>query len=383
MKNLSVMIKPASSLCNLRCKYCFYADVAEHRDTECHGVMTDATVEAMLKSIESECKPLDRVQFIFQGGEPTLAGLDFFRSFVSRVTRWKGISFSYAIQTNGLLLDDAWCAFLSQYGFLVGVSLDLLPDAHDATRVDGAGRGTYLRTVEKLALLRRHRVDFNVLCTLTDEVARHPDAVWEQVVRLGLDYVQFTPCLAPMDGHSSYALTPARFASFYTRLFALWYAEFRRGGRRSVKLFDDVVNLLLLGRPTACGMDGACRGQLVVEADGSAYPCDFYCLDEYCLGSIARMPPSRLLQSDAMKKFLSRAHKTGRLCDSCPYRRFCGGGCERMQRAVYCTGDDAACGYRSFLDACGGTLLTLAGEVRRAYQNQNQTDSSDPTGGKK
>jgi len=367
MKTIRMMIKPASSLCDMRCKYCFYADVADARAVCSFGMMSDETTDLMLYSIKSELDAGDAVAFAFQGGEPTLAGLSFFRQFVEKTATWKDIRVSYALQTNGLSLDGEWCAFLKEHRFLVGLSLDLLQDSHDATRVDAKGNGTYRRVCDTMALLKKHGVDFNVLCTLTNDVARHPKQVWNQLVSLGIDYVQFTPCLGELDEHavSPYALTPERFASFYTQLFGLWYADFQKGRGRSIKLFDDIVNQMVLGRPTGCGMNGVCQAQLVIEADGSAYPCDFYCLDEYRMGNITSEHVSELLASEGAKAFLARAHQMPRLCGDCRYARFCGGNCKRMQKEICCVGDDHSCGYRAFLDACGGTLAQLAERVRR------------------
>ena len=359
------MIKPASSLCDMRCKYCFYADVADARAVRSFGMMSDETTDAMLKSIASELEAGDAVGFAFQGGEPTLAGLPFFRRFVEKTREWKNIRVSYALQTNGLSLDAEWCAFLKEHRFLVGLSLDLLQASHDATRVDAGGSGTYRRVCDAMTLLRGHGVDFNVLCTLTSDVARHPKQVWDQLVKLGVDYVQFTPCLGDLDASPSpFALTPERFASFYRRLFALWYADFRAGKRRSVKLFDDVVNQLVLGSPTGCGMDGVCRAQLVIEADGSAYPCDFYCLDQYKMGNITTDPIDALLHSEGAKAFLARSHAPLRICADCRYARFCGGNCKRMRGEICCSESGTFCGYRDFLDACGAQLAALAQNVR-------------------
>ncbi|MBE6588607.1 MAG: SPASM domain-containing protein [Ruminococcaceae bacterium] len=368
MKNIHLMIKPASSLCNMRCKYCFYADVSDLRSIPSYGMMSEQCMDAMLKNVFSELEAGDGVHFIFQGGEPTLRGLDFFRAFVARVSLWHGIRVSYALQTNGILLNEEWCDFLKEHRFLVGVSFDLLSDAHDSARVRADGSGTSSRVLACIALLKKKGVDFNVLCTLTQEVARHPQTVWKQICKLGLSYVQFTPCMAELDGGDShYSLTPERFSSFYIQLFGLWYAAFQRGERCSVKLFDDVVNLMLLGKPTACGMNGDCQLQLVVEADGSVYPCDFYCLDEYKMGNITKDGVRALLGSSAAKTFLERAHTLPTLCEHCRYRRFCGGGCRRMRREIFCADGGTLCGYQRFLDACGGQLSSLAAEIRRVY----------------
>lgn len=367
MKQLSIMLKPASSLCNLRCRYCFYADIADLRDVRSYGVMPVERAQAMLRHLHGQLAPGDRIQFAFQGGEPTLAGLSWFREFVQAVSAWDPqIQVSYALQTNATLLDEDWCRFLAENRFLVGVSLDLLPQCHDDARVDAEGKGTYQRCLDALTLLNRHRVEYNVLCTLTRQVARHPQQVWRRVKELDIRYVQFTPCLDALDtpGANPYALTPQRFAQFYTQLFPLWLEDYRRGQYRSVKLFDDVVNLMAYGVPTACGIQGYCQPQLVVESDGSVYPCDFYCLDAYRIGSILEDSLEHLL-TNARNSPAQRREPLPQLCGGCPYRRFCGGGCKRMQREILCIGRDTFCGYRTFLDSAGGALRQIARQQRR------------------
>ncbi len=366
LKQLTILLKPASSLCNLRCKYCFYADVSQQREIISCGIMEEATVDAILKNLAIVLEPGDRMRFLFQGGEPTLAGLSFFQRFVDKVSAWDAnIEVSYSLQTNGILLDEEWCRFLKDNDFLVGVSWDILPDCHDAVRVDATGRGTNSKVLDCIALLDRFGVEYNVLCTLTGAVARHPRQVWKQLCKWDIDYVQFTPCIDEIHMESPYALTPKRFASFYIQLFDLWYEDYKNGKFRSVKLFDDVVNLLVFGRPTACGMNGSCQPQMVVEADGSVYPCDFYCLDEYKLGNLKEQSPMELLSCEKIKAFLNRSHESPKLCETCHYRKFCGGNCKRMQKEICCFGDDTYCGYREFLEKCGPTLAQIARQCTR------------------
>lgn len=364
MKNLSVMIKPASSGCNLRCKYCFYADVAQMRQVPSFGRMTRDTTQKLLQNIHRDLVPGDRIHFAFQGGEPTLAGLPYFQEFVRLTGQWgREIQVSYSLQTNGTLLDGAWCEFLKKNQFLVGVSLDILPECHDFVRVDAKGDGTYRQVTEAIGLLERYGVAYNVLCTLTNSVARHPGRVWKEIQRLNLQYVQFTPCLDELEqpGQSPYALTPGRFASFYIQLFRHWEQAFRQGQYRSIKLFDDVVNLLAYGLPTACGMDGHCRPQMVVEADGSVYPCDFYCLDQYKTGNLTGQSLREIYESPVNRAFSQRPHTRPRPCGDCPYGSFCGGNCKRMQGA-FC--GDTLCGYRQFLDAAMPALQAIARQQR-------------------
>lgn len=366
------MIKPASSLCNLRCKYCFYTDVSEHREICSYGIMTQETTDALLASLEAGMKDGDHLIITFQGGEPCLAGLDYFKYFTDQISRWnKEVRVDYALQTNGTLIDEAWCDFLLDKKFLVGISYDLLPQAHDLARVDAKGKGTYKAVTRTIQLLDRKKVDYNILCTLTNPIARHPQQVWKKICEADFRYVQFTPCMDDLDssGKNPYALTPERFASFYIQLFQLWYRDYRAGRYRSIKFFDDVINLLAFGIPTACGIDGLCRPQLVVEADGSSYPCDFYCLDPYRLGNLAHDSLESLLASPRMTSFLERPRDQVDLCATCPYEVFCGGGCPRMQAFTSCSAQDQSCGYRTFLDACGEALLDIVKEqkaLRRA-----------------
>ena len=332
--------------------------------------MTDETVERMLENIRRDLSPGDRVTFAFQGGEPTLSGLPFFRHFTELVARWDPvIRVSYSIQTNATLLNDEWCRFLAEHLFLVGVSLDMLPESHNAVRVDAGGSGTYGQVRQAIALLEKHRVEYNVLCTLTNEIARYPKRIWSQLCKLDIRYVQFTPCLDELEksGESIFALTPRRFSSFYKGLFPLWLESLQKGNYRSIKFFDDVVNLMAFGSPTACGINGVCQPQVVIEADGSVYPCDFYCLDCYSMGNITRNRLSDMQESPGRIAFLNREHRIPKLCGSCRYARFCGGNCKRMQRQI-CYGEtDDYCGYQDFLDTCGGALQQIAKDQRRRH----------------
>lgn len=369
MKNLSIMIKPASSLCNLRCKYCFYADIADLRDVKSYGIMPISSMHTMLERIHDQLSPGDRLTFAFQGGEPTLAGLPWFEDFVDTVKRWgKDIQVGFALQTNATGLTEDWCAFLTKNDFLVGVSWDILPQCHDGARVDAQGQGTNDLVRQALKRLSEHRVSYNVLCTLTRQAARHPQKIWKLLDEENISYVQFTPCLDALDQpkKNPFALTPQRFASFYSQLFPLWLADFRAGRYRSVRLFDDLVNLAAYGIPTSCGIDGRCQPQLVVEADGSVYPCDFYCLEQYRLGSILE-DDLETLYHRSVTSSTKRPAPLPAQCGCCPYQAFCGGGCRRMRREVFCAEGASPCGYRQFLDSCMPQLKQLARE-QRAFQ---------------
>lgn len=353
MKHLSIMIKPASSLCNLRCKYCFYEDVAENRTVPSLGIMSIDTMKAVIDSIFDSLSDKDELTLAFQGGEPTMAGLEFFEKlseYVDSKLKEKRVRLSYAIQTNATTLTKEWCEYFSKYHYLVGVSLDLHRGCHDSLRLDAGGNGTFDRVLSGIELLRAENVEFNVLCTLTESLAQYPRKVWDMIVKNNFEYVQFTPCLGELGSKTPYELSPKRFAEFYKDIFDRWYVDLLNGKGRSVKLFDDIANLFLYGTRTACGINGKCSPQIIVEADGSVYPCDFYCLDQYRLGNLAS-ENLLLLYKKSEESESKKREPLPKMCSQCRYLVNCGGGCKRMRSSVCFTDENKEyCGYRELLD---------------------------------
>lgn len=368
MKQLSIMIKPASSLCNLRCKYCFYSDVSSHREKKSYGIMSLETVDRLIENVFRDLNSGEHLNIAFQGGEPMLAGLDYFEHFIEKVNSVKAyVSVSYALQTNGILLDEAWAAFLEKNHFLVGLSLDASAQFHNAARVDAMGNGTFKQVASARKLLERYRVPYNVLTVLTKKIARHPQAVWKFLQDNGITYVQFLPCLESMgsDRADPFALDPESFAAFYITLFRIWFSDMKRGKYTSIKLFDDIVNQLAFGILTACGQDGRCRPQIVVEADGSVYPCDFYSLDRFCMGNLRVQSLRELAHAPQTDLFCREVPPECLLCHKCRYHTFCGGGCKRMRQAVFGGVNGQKCGYQIFLDQCFDDLCCVAQMQKR------------------
>lgn len=365
MKQVSLMIKPASSLCNLRCKYCFYSDITALREVESYGIMHKEIAASVIENAFCGLADGDRALIAFQGGEPTLAGLAFFENFITLVKRQPlKISVDYALQTNGINLNEAWCDFLRNNNFLVGLSLDGYAENHNQYRVDPKGKGTYARVMATKQLLDQKRVPYNVLCTLTNPLARHPQKVWRFLLKENIRFVQFTPCLGGLrQTQTPWALTPQRFHSFYTGLFPLWRDELQKGNYISVKLFDDIVNLFVRRQVTSCGLHGRCQLQHIVEADGSLYPCDFYVLDQYKGGNLAEMS---LAQADSLLHntgFIDSRKALPTACETCRYRNICAGGCKRMEN-VYVS-ESGFCGYRQLLDDIGEELCRIGDELIR------------------
>lgn len=353
MRHFSVMIKPASSQCNLKCAYCFYHDISNQRSTYSYGHMSHDTMKSMLSNIFSDLEPSDSITFVFQGGEPLLAGINYFESFVKQVRCLQGnVDVDYTLQTNGTLLNKTWCEFLKKHDFLVGLSLDGFEKTHNEHRLDKEGKGTYHRVLKAKSLLDESLIEYNVVAVLTKALAEQPKKFWETIQTLKVPYIQIIPCLSNRSEETAntYSIKPRDFAYFYTRLFDYWKQDYDRNKFISIKLFDDILNLLVLQRCTACGMTGECSPQFVIEADGSTYPCDFYAFDEYKIGNMSNQTLLELLSSKEMKRFLMRSHTKMDMCEQCSYYAICKGGCERMHQDVCGSKDSVFCGYKRFLD---------------------------------
>lgn len=364
MKHISVLIKPASSACNLRCEYCFYADVSEKRACTSFGKMNIEVMESMLDHVFMDLEAYDHVTFNFQGGEPTLAGLDYFKAFTSYVAHKQDRQVvHYGIQTNGTLLDDQWCKLFKEHKFLVGLSMDGGKDSHDQYRKDARKQGTYTRVMAAKKRLDAHAIEYNVLCVLTNPLARHPRQVFNFLLEHQIRYIQFIPCLNELDSpdRSVYALTPERFASFYKGLYPLWEQECRKGNYLHVSFFDHHLQLFANGTVGTCGMIGQCQLQYVIEADGSVYPCDFFVLDEWCIGNITEHRLSELARSQQAGCFIQDKPPLSKYCTACTHKEMCNGGCKRMKEACYVNDKESYCGYQDFLDQYLARLLRLVG----------------------
>lgn len=198
MADMNVLIKPASGLCNLQCTYCFYHDEANNRETKSYGFMTEETLEEIIKkTIESSDTGCT---IAYQGGEPTLRGLEFFEKSVEFQEKYNrhGIKIHNAIQTNGTLLDEKWARFLAKNRFLVGISLDGTAFTHDRFRVNGQGEGTFGKVIETIELLKKYGVSFNILTVVNALTAKKIPQIYRFFSDQGYEYLQFIPCLNPL-----------------------------------------------------------------------------------------------------------------------------------------------------------------------------------------
>ncbi len=360
MPPLSLMMKPASGNCNMRCRYCFYADETQNRKVASYGVMTVDTLEKVVRCALERAS--GSCTFVFQGGEPTLAGLDFFRTFIELEKRHngKGLAIHHAIQTNGYALDESWARFFRENHFLVGLSLDGCKELHDGFRVDALGQGTHKRVMRAAQILTQNHVDFNILTTVTAQVARQTQKVFQFYLRNNLRYQQYVPCLDPLGeerGRQPYSLTPELYAQFLKRLFDLWYGEVACGNLLYIRYFDNLVGMLRGEAPENCSMLGFCPKQYVVEADGGVYPCDFYVLDAYRLGSLTT---DSFEQIDLCRDELGFTQKSLEIdahCKACRWYGLCRCGCRRERTQGR---NDFCAAYQAFFEYAMPRLQQVA-----------------------
>jgi uncharacterized protein len=374
MKYFNTMIKPSSSLCNMRCSYCFYADVSDHRSVKSFGFMSEETacllIDRVYEYITSE---ETTVTFSFQGGEPTLSGLEFFEHFVmyAQTKKPRSCSLLFSIQTNGYLIDEKWAEFFTKNHFLVGVSLDAYRDIHDYYRKDSSNRGTYKKIEQAVACLERHQVEYNILSVISREYARHPTAIYNFYRKQHYDFVQLIPCLTSLDEEGKTKtkadLTPRLYADFLKSFFDLWEKDYFKGNILHVREFENLLSKFLGVHAEQCGMMGYCTPQFIVESDGSVFPCDFYVLDEYKAGNIIDESIEKISKSKGIRKFLNDKEPLHPLCRECRAFSICNGGCKRYRK--FFAEEEGYCPYQDFLYHSMNGFMKIANDIRIKHPN--------------
>ena len=366
MPPVSILIKPASSMCNLKCKYCFYHSIADSRTVKSYGIMNDETMEQLIKKALEYAD--NACTFAFQGGEPTLAGLLYYRKFIDLAKKYnvKKVKINYAIQTNGIVINEEWARFLADNNFLTGISLDGFKDIHDSSRPDAGGKGSFTRVIEAIDLFNRFHVEYNILCVVNSYTARHVNKVYNFFKKNNFKYLQFIPCLDPLDekpGGHEFSLTPERYTYFLKNLFDEWYKDIVKGNMISIRYFDNLVGMSMGYPPESCGMSGICTAYFVVEADGGIYPCDFYVLDEWYLGNVRDVDLKDLQNSDKSNKFVEISKHIDPACRTCSFYSLCRGGCRRS-REPFVDGSPAlnyyCSSYKAFFEYAGSRLKEIA-----------------------
>ena len=361
----SLLIKPASAVCNLDCEYCFYLD----RDADPYKSlparrMTTDTLERLVDTYLFYSYP--NSVFAFQGGEPTLAGLKFFEKLVELQKQYGrgGQSVSNALQTNAVLLDKNWCDLFQAYNWLLGVSLDGPEEMNDRYRFNKEGRGTWKRVMESVELLQENSVEFNVLCVLSKANVDRPKELYRFYRSLGIDNLQFIP-LAEFDGEGNplpFTISAGQYGRFLCELFDQWWPD-RRKVR--IRFFDNIAEALAGQKPGSCTMHETCDSYVVVEYNGDVYPCDFFVEGAWKLGNIMLDSWSEIARRTRRYSFASKKTLAHPECQVCEYQSICHGGCPKLRHGPHRRFEDLDYFCQSYKMIYARSVEPLRGELRK------------------
>ncbi len=368
---LYLMAKPVGSRCNLRCDYCYYLEKEKLYSASGHGgmMMDDRVLETFIRQyIESQTTPA--VLFTWHGGEPLLRDRSYYEKIIALERRYaRGIRVDNAIQTNGTLLDDDWCRFFRDNGWLVGLSVDGPEDLHDRYRRTAGGGPSFAAVMRAIETLDRNAVDWNALAVVNVYNARHPDRFYDFFRSVGCHYIQFTPVVERLVRHADgrhlasvadtsapladFSVTPGLWGDFLCRVFDRWVSA--DVGTYFVQLFDATLANWVGVPPGLCSLGSYCGHAGVVEHNGDIYSCDHFVFPEYRLGNILDRPLLDMMYSGRQRDFGSaKRGALPRQCRECRYSRICNGECPRNRFAVTADGEPGLnylCGgYYRFFD---------------------------------
>lgn len=386
-----VMSKPIGPICNLDCKYCFYLEKQRLYPDQSNFRMRDDVLERYVRQY-IEAQDVPEVNFAWQGGEPTLMGLEFFKRVVELQRQYaNGKRITNALQTNGTLLDDAWCEFLREQQFLIGLSIDGPRELHDRYRLDKKGQPTFDRVMHGMGLLKKHGVDFNTLCVVNRANSQKPLDVYRFLKTEGSGFIQFIPLVERLGGEEGLAeppllkvlnppptsssgsvapwsVEPLAFGEFLCEIFDEWVRQ--DVGRVFVQLFDVQLGIWMGMPSTLCVFGETCGSAVALEHNGDLYACDHYVYPRYKLGSIMDANLRELVDSPQQQAFGQEKRDTlPRFCRECDVRFACNGECPKhrfMRSPNGEAGVNYLCaGYKRFFHHIDPYMKTMAQLLRQ------------------
>ena len=388
-----VMAKPSGSVCNIDCQYCFYLEKEKLYPGPGNWRMDDEVLELYVKQY-IEAQDVPAVNFAWQGGEPTLMGVDFFRRAVELQKRYAdGKEITNAFQTNGILLDDAWGEFLAANQFLVGLSVDGPEELHDRYRRDKGQKPTFARVMAGLEKLQKHKVEYNTLTVLQNHNADHPLEVYRFLKETGTHFMQFIPIversteepgpdglelIAPdFEGRSrvmKWSVGASQYGRFLTRVFDEWVR--RDVGRYFVQIFDVSLGSWLGQDASLCIFAETCGDALIIEHNGDLYSCDHFVYPENHLGNVREAAIRDMVAGPQQRQFGNDKRDTlPQFCRRCEYRKACNGGCPKHRFERTPEGEEGLnylCrGYKIYFGHVDPYMQFMAEELRRGRPAAN------------
>lgn len=380
---IHVLAKPTGAICNLDCAYCFFLD-KEMLYPGSRFRMSDDLLENYIRQL-IESHRTNEVTVAWQGGEPTMMGLEFYRRAIEYQNKYRkpGMTFHNTMQTNGTLLDDQWCEFLRENNFLIGISIDGPRELHDTYRVDKRGKPTFDKVMRGLRLLQKHGVEYNVLTTVNGINADHPLQVYRFLRdEAATTWIQFIPVVERLNegGVALYqkgatvsdrSVRPEQFGQFLTSIFDEWVRN--DVGRIFVQTFEAAArNWLGLASSGMCFFDATCGHGPALEHNGDLYSCDHFVEPDYLLGNIHQTDMLDLVGSERQRKFgQDKLDTLPRYCRECDVRFACHGECPKNRFVSTPDGEPGlnylCAGYKAFFHHVDRPLKILAGLLRRGH----------------
>ncbi len=388
-----IMTKPVGPICNLDCKYCFYLEKEMLYPNTRRWEMAPGVLERYIQQYIA-AQPVEEVHFAWQGGEPTLLGVDFFRTVVAlQQKHGGGKAINNALQTNATLIDDEWGHFLNENHFLVGVSLDGPRELHDHYRVDKGNAPTFDRVMRGLAKLKEHQVEFNTLTVVNRHNSQYPLEVYEFLKEVGSRFMQFIPVVErkaaepgsdglvlvqPSFRHSAevteWSVEPLAYGRFLTQIFDEWVKK--DVGRYFVQQFDVALESWLGLEASLCVFRKTCGSALAMEHTGDLYSCDHFVYPENKLGNITETNLEQMVSSQQQKSFgLDKLNSLPRMCRECDVRFACNGECPKHRFLTTPDGEPGlnylCAGYKHFFHHVDPHMQFMAAELRASRPPAN------------
>ena len=387
-RSVHVMAKPSGAVCNIDCTYCFYLEKEKlYPEKGKNWRMSDETLALYVRQY-IEAQDVPEVNFAWQGGEPTLMGVDFFRKAVLLQQQYaNGKTITNAFQTNGTLLDDEWGAFLGEHKFLIGISIDGPQEMHDRYRIDKGGYPTFNKVMQGVEVLKKHNVEFNTLTVLQAHNAQYPIEVYRFLKDMGSYFMQFIPIveriaeqpgpdlLTLVDPHfedktrvSNWSVSATQYGRFLCAIFDEWVRQ--DVGKYFVQIFDVALGAWLGQNPSLCIFAETCGDALIIEHNGDLYSCDHFVYPEYNLGNVHDQSIREMVASPQQRKFGTDKRDTlPQYCRDCDFRFACNGGCPKHRFIHTPDGEKGLnyfCkGYKMFFKHADEYLRIMANEVAR------------------
>ena len=381
----SLLVKPAGPDCNMACTYCFYLDKGEMFPEQVVHRMSEDILEEMIRQAMAQSRGY--ISFGWQGGEPTLMGLDFFKKAVAFQKQYgRGQSLGNGLQTNGLLIDNEWVEFLKEYRFLVGLSLDGPAHIHDRYRHLRGGQDSWEKVAKKGRMMLEGGVAVNALSVVNDYSVQFPEEIYDFHKSFGFTFMQFIPCVESDPAEPSriapFSVPPESYGKFLIKLFDLWMNDFKDGEpTTSVRFFDSVFHSYVGRKAPECTLLDECGVYVVVEHNGDVYACDFFVDPEWKLGNIQEDRIVDLLNGSKQKSFGEQKGLLPQQCTDCRWLATCRGGCpkDRLGKPGEERLSHLCMAYKMFFEHADDGFRRLAEEWK---QNQTRTDRQREVRGK-